>query len=436
MTAKELDKLEADFFTICPPCQPFTRQGKRDDCRDHRTDSFFHLMSLLPQMTHKVKFIFVENVKGFEESETRKCLIQTLHACEMDYREFLVSPTQFGIPNSRLRYYLLAKLKSEPEFAFPPSQSGKPFTSFPPVHQQAENVVTSHKTVLRDVENVKQLSAFCPKHILEGPEFDTYAVPSRLVAKYVTAMDIVKAKDTHTCCFTKAYGHYVVGTGSVLQQNGNVSLDSVYKQYCHLLSQNKLQSKVRVESNPDQARSNPDQDRSNLDQDRSNLDQDRSNPDQDRSNPDQDRSNLDLNRGKYVFDEDDDDDPNTGKPLPEEFSIEVKEEEKLQHVPHNVAQYVSNIAQTSNSTLKVCNTGSKLSSEDFSIHEDEITKTLSPLRLRYFTEYEIAALLCFPPTFTFPASTSLKQRYKALGNSLNVHVVATLMQCLFDGVSL
>lgn len=36
-------------------------------------------------------------------------------------QEFLLSPTQFGVPNSRLRYYLLARLSTE-SFPFTTSQ--------------------------------------------------------------------------------------------------------------------------------------------------------------------------------------------------------------------------------------------------------------------------------------------------------------------------
>ncbi|KAF9274246.1 tRNA (cytosine-5-)-methyltransferase [Mortierella alpina] len=58
---------------------------------------------------------------------------------------------------------------------------------------------------------------------------------------------------------------------------------------------------------------------------------------------------------------------------------------------------------------------------------------LRTLHLRYFTENEVARLMGFPileGKFSFPDTTSLKQRYRVLGNSINVKVVAKLIQYL------
>lgn len=52
------------------------------------------------------------------------------------------------------------------------------------------------------------------------------------------------------------------------------------------------------------------------------------------------------------------------------------------------------------------------------------------LNLRYFTPREIANLLCFPSTFSFPDDVSTIQSYRVLGNSLNVHVVSVLLRLL------
>ena len=50
----------------------------------------------------------MENVKGFELSETRDHFTQVLSEAGYQFQEFLLSPEQIGIPNSRLRYYLIA----------------------------------------------------------------------------------------------------------------------------------------------------------------------------------------------------------------------------------------------------------------------------------------------------------------------------------------
>ena len=109
MTAEELDRYNSDVFTMSPPCQPFTRQGLRRDNSDHRTDSFFHLMELMTEMKRPPEYILVENVQGFEASNTREHFVGILQQFGYSYQEFFLSPGQFSIPNSRLRYYLLAK---------------------------------------------------------------------------------------------------------------------------------------------------------------------------------------------------------------------------------------------------------------------------------------------------------------------------------------
>jgi len=66
-------------------------------------------MQLLTEMHHPPTYLFVENVQGFELSNTRENFVGILKRLGYKFQEFLLSPMQFGIPNSRLRFYLLAK---------------------------------------------------------------------------------------------------------------------------------------------------------------------------------------------------------------------------------------------------------------------------------------------------------------------------------------
>ncbi len=50
---------------------------------------------------------------GFETSESRDLLTATLTEIGFTFQEFLINPNQIGIPNSRLRYYLIGKRKPE-----------------------------------------------------------------------------------------------------------------------------------------------------------------------------------------------------------------------------------------------------------------------------------------------------------------------------------
>lgn len=52
------------------------------------------------------------------------------------------------------------------------------------------------------------------------------------------------------------------------------------------------------------------------------------------------------------------------------------------------------------------------------------------LKLRFFSPSEISRLMSFPAEFTFPDTINDKQRYKLLGNSINVKVVSELIKLL------
>ena len=42
---------------------------------------------------------------------------------------------------------------------------------------------------------------------------------------------MVQPQSTSSCCFTRGYYHYTVGTGSVLQHNTQANLDRLYRIY-------------------------------------------------------------------------------------------------------------------------------------------------------------------------------------------------------------
>lgn len=109
LSAKFVNELNIDTLLMSPPCQPFTRNGSKKDNLDTRTCSFTHLLSILPEL--HVRRILIENVKGFETSNMHKTLIETLKNNNFVFQEFILSPTQFGVSNSRRRYYCVAKKK-------------------------------------------------------------------------------------------------------------------------------------------------------------------------------------------------------------------------------------------------------------------------------------------------------------------------------------
>ncbi|XP_063466228.1 tRNA (cytosine(38)-C(5))-methyltransferase isoform X6 [Symphalangus syndactylus] len=286
ITLEEFDRLSFDMILMSPPCQPFTRD----------------------------------------------LLIQTIENCGFQYQEFLLSPTSLGIPNSRLRYFLIAKLQSEPLPFQAPGQVLMEFPKIESVHPQKYAMDVEKKIQEKNIEpNISfdssmqcsgkdailfkletaeeihrknqqdsDLSVKMLKDFLEDDtDMNQYLLPSKSLLRYALLLDIVQPTCRRSVCFTKGYGSYIEGTGSVLQTAEDVQVENVYKS-------------------------------------------------------------------------------------------------------------LTNLSQ-----------------------EQQITKLLM-LKLRYFTPKEIANLLGFPPEFGFPEKITVKQRYRLLGNSLNVHVVAKLIKILYE----
>jgi tRNA (cytosine38-C5)-methyltransferase len=62
--------------------------------------------------------------------------------------------------------------------------------------------------------------------------------------------------------------------------------------------------------------------------------------------------------------------------------------------------------------------------------QQKVLTCLHHLQLRYFSPREVGNLMGFPASFGFPETMSLKQKYRTLGNSINVLVVGELMKYL------
>ena len=76
------------------------------DDKDERAKGLIHLIHILKVVKDKPRFIFLENVPNFELSQSRLLLVTTLKELGYSFKEYLVSPIAFGIPNDRKRYYL------------------------------------------------------------------------------------------------------------------------------------------------------------------------------------------------------------------------------------------------------------------------------------------------------------------------------------------
>lgn len=280
--AKDLLKLDVNTILMSPPCQPFTRVGNKKDVADARSNALVHICEMLPDL-HSIQYILMENVKGFEISQARDLYIDALQRAGFELQEFLLSPTEIGVPNSRLRYYCLAR-KSKP-FTF---KTETILERLPSTVNESKKCKTIEEA-LKDVEPPKDV------------DYTPFLLSDDILLKRLRVLDIKYPSSRTTNCFTKAYTHYAEGTGSI---------------FCP----------------------------------------------------------VDEKQANTVFDE-------------------IKK--------------------------------STLSSEG------QLIK-LKSLKMRYFTPQEVAKLMSFPSEFTFPDETTAKQRYRVLGNSINVAIVGKLIEFLVN----
>jgi tRNA (cytosine38-C5)-methyltransferase len=198
------------IWTMSPPCQPFTRQGNEKDLDDMRTTGFKHLIDLLSQTKFIPNFLFLENVKNFEYSDACEILMKALINRGYTINQFLLSPNQFGIPNSRLRYYLLARGPNNTKFPIIKSND-----------DESEIITTSEIFCKYDFIQpyispppVKAFIEFNPEE--ENNKKAFYLEKKVLMKEIACSVDVVTLESTNTNCFTKGYTRLLKGSGSIL----------------------------------------------------------------------------------------------------------------------------------------------------------------------------------------------------------------------------
>ncbi|XP_049737869.1 tRNA (cytosine(38)-C(5))-methyltransferase isoform X4 [Elephas maximus indicus] len=205
--------------------------------------------------------------------QLKDMLIQTIENCGFQHQEFLLSPNSLGIPNSRLRYFLIAKLQSEP---LPFQAPGQILLEFPKIGSEnpqkhaidAEKKTEEKKiepnicldgstqcsgkeTILFKLETAKEvdrkhqqnsdLSVQMLKDFLEHDiDINQYFLSPKLLQRYAFILDIVKPTCRRSTCFTKGYGRFIEGTGSVLQTAEDVQIESIYKSLSNLSEEEKI----------------------------------------------------------------------------------------------------------------------------------------------------------------------------------------------------
>lgn len=154
-------------------------------------------------------------------------LVDKLRHCDYEFQEFLLTPLQLSIPNSRMRYYLLAKLKPH-KFAQPVTGT---IIGYIPLstHMSQEFVdIRKSKQKIEDEEGLidESVTPIDPLSKYLENAGNEYLVPDKVLTKNSHVFDIVKPDGHRSCCFTKGYYHYAQGTGSILQMNQEVDVSA------------------------------------------------------------------------------------------------------------------------------------------------------------------------------------------------------------------
>ena len=144
-------------------------------------------MTLLPRLT-SLQFLLLENVGGFERSQARQLVVSSLAAAGFSLQEFLLCPRQIGVPNSRLRYYLLAK--RSPDWSFQ-------------TQQDLMTEMTCLQHILNTMEIVTKPRAL-REFLLTQPDEDSL-LPEKVLTKHARVLDIIREDSSVSCCFTSGY---------------------------------------------------------------------------------------------------------------------------------------------------------------------------------------------------------------------------------------
>jgi tRNA (cytosine38-C5)-methyltransferase len=202
------DSLAADIWTMSPPCQPYTRQGSMKDTEDDRARPLLHLIRVLEEMRNMPGMIIVENVKNFEASDSFQLLEKTLRKRGFQLYGYLLNPLYMGFPNSRLRFFLVAKKGVFVE------ETTRIVCNDPAYPEFA----------LLDTTNFEKrmIREFLCSHHSEQVNSKLTVPHSLLEKKSAFCFDIVSPVSTQCLCFTRSYTKYINGTGSVLYTGDNM----------------------------------------------------------------------------------------------------------------------------------------------------------------------------------------------------------------------
>ena len=104
---KPVDLLVSGF-----PCQPYSRQGKRQGAEDGRADALEAILKWIRR--NLPTLVVLENVVGLLDKKNRPTRVKIASALKDDYlvNWKVLRSSDFGLPQARRRWYLVARLKT------------------------------------------------------------------------------------------------------------------------------------------------------------------------------------------------------------------------------------------------------------------------------------------------------------------------------------
>lgn len=78
------------------------------------------------------------------------------------------------------------------------------------------------------LQESKQILFEISSIIQSNGDLESYKLSDKILEKYANTLDICYSSSTRSCCFTKAYGRYVQGTGSVYCEKSLEDVDYAY----------------------------------------------------------------------------------------------------------------------------------------------------------------------------------------------------------------
>nr|XP_019956937.1 PREDICTED: tRNA (cytosine(38)-C(5))-methyltransferase [Paralichthys olivaceus] len=170
----DFNKLSFDMILMSPPCQPFTRIGLQGDIHDLRTKSFLYILDVLPS------FAMISDAHAHpSESDSSELPTDLCPTC----------PSTCQLEEDMQGGRVLYKLETAADV------------------QQKRNQNSNL--------SVRQIQDFLEPQM--EANLENFLLPPKTLLRYALLLDIVQPSSRRSVCFTKGYGRYVEGTGSVLQ---------------------------------------------------------------------------------------------------------------------------------------------------------------------------------------------------------------------------